>query len=270
MSFLLRFLPAALLPWVLPGLLSLLVGGGGLGAWAFNLTDWKTAGLLVGAVGLSLVLFWTQSPIARIAIAIVIAATLYLKGRIDENIRGEAELAALKKQHEENVTTIHKTYADASKVEEARQEAANTEARKRADEAKVTFDEERKGLRAELQRLKGEAANDKDAKRPAFSLDAIDRLNRLRHVPRSGGVPGSRVSPKNPKTSLLGDAAMPALLGVAAERAFTGRGGDGLAARFEDPRGLPQQALGSVQVRRSEGRSADWRSSLWSDQAQGG
>jgi len=268
-TFLLRFLPAAILPWVLPGLLSLLIGGGGLGAWAFDLTDWKTAGLLVVAIGLSVTLLWTQSSWARIAIAIVVAGVLYLKGRIDEGISKDLEIATVKKQHEQTVATIHKTYADASEAEKARQETANSEARKRAEEATLVFTEERKSLRAELQRLKTEAANDKEAKRPAFSLDAIDRLNRLRHAPKSGGIPGYRISPKNPKTSLLGDATMPALLGVATQGAFTGGGRDGLAERREEARRLPQQARSTVQVRRSEGRSADWRSSLWSHQAQG-
>jgi len=194
-SLLLRFGLGAAIPWLLPGLVAALLGSGGLAAWAFDLTDWKTAILLVISLGLVAQLSMTQSPWARTAIAIVVAGTCYIKGHIDGTIELEQKVQAA-------VTAVKTQVAAASKAEQERQEAVNKEALERAETEKGELTDERDRLKAELKTIKEEAANDTDANRDALSPAAVERLNRLRHERRPSGtnrVGGKAKSSERPK-----------------------------------------------------------------------
>jgi len=194
-GLLIRFGLGAIIPWLLPGLVAVLLGGGGITAWAFNLTDWKTAILLVIALGMVAQLSTTQSPWARTAIAIIVAGTCYIKGYIDGNLEVEQKVQAA-------VSIVKTEVENASKQEIARQEAANILAKEQAEVEKTELTGERDRLRAELKTIQEEAANDPTANQPALGPDAVERVNRLRHERRPSGpnrVGGKAKDPARPK-----------------------------------------------------------------------
>jgi len=179
-ALLIRLGLGAVLPWLLPSLVAALIGGGGLAAWGFNLTDWKTAILLVISLGMVAQLAMTNSPWARTIIAIIVAGTCYIKGHIDGNLEVEQRIQAA-------VTAIKTEVENTSKAEIARQEAINTLAKEQAKVEKTELIDERDRLKAELKTIKEEAANDPTANQPALSSDAVERVNRLRHERKPSG-----------------------------------------------------------------------------------
>lgn len=209
-GLLLRWGLGAVAGWILPGLL---LGVGGLSAWWFEWTDWKTVILLIIAIGLIGQLAITQSPWARFAIALVVAGTCYVKGRIDEGLEMDKQLAIQKQAHKLEVEQIHLTYKQATDAEVRRQAEALQRSREEAERAQGTWETERQQLFDRMERLRKEAADDKSANRPALSADAVNRLNRLRHErrPRAGrGVPADRGKAKARPGALLDATPVPA------------------------------------------------------------
>jgi len=194
-GLLVRFGLGAIVPWLLPGLVAALIGGGGLAAWGFNLTDWKTAILLVISLGMVAQLSMTQSPWARTIIAIVVAGTCYIKGHIDGTIEVEQRIQAA-------VTAIKNEVAAKTKEEQDRQDKVNLLAKEQAEAEKTELTSERDRLKAELKTIQEEAANDPTANQPALGPDAVERVNRLRHERRPSGpnrVGGKAKDPARPK-----------------------------------------------------------------------
>lgn len=173
-----------------PVLISLALGGGGLAAWGFDWTDYKTAILGVVVIGASIFLIYvmvtTQSQVIRAGAGLVLVVLLvvsgYYKGRIDEALLTDEKVLAAE-------IAVHKQYRAATNAELARVAKAKAEAEAQGEAVRVTWTTERDRLRAELKRLQQEAANATNAKRPAFDLPARKRLNCLRRKPGTPGLP---------------------------------------------------------------------------------
>ena len=175
-TWIVRYAILYAIPLAIGGALS----AGGFSAWLAGWTDYKSAILMVIVIGVVLYAITTNSVIGRVAAALVIVAACYIKGRIDEGLKTEARLEA-------QAASIHAAYKEATDAERARQASEAEAASQRAEAAKTEWEAERLRLRAELKQLSKGALDDKDAARDAFSVDAINRLNRLRFDRKPSG-----------------------------------------------------------------------------------
>lgn len=173
---------------VAPNLLRVALGGvlfgGSVSSWLLGWTDWKTAGLFLVCCVLIGLLTTTPSKTTRLMIAVVLGAALYIKGRIDEGLPHDKEIAELEESHNKAIASLHEQYKTSSEYEEARQARVHQEALQRADNIKAEFDSVKQRLRAELDKLKSEAANATDTA-PVLDATDIAALNRLRYDPRT-------------------------------------------------------------------------------------
>lgn len=242
-KILLRWGLAALAPYILPGLLVLVAGGGGFTLWWMEWFTWQTFVTVSVAAGLVVFLAFQQT-ISSYVLIVLIVAGLYIKARFDENAVLQVEITALKEAHALKLRAIE----DASEKEITRQIRINADALEKASKAKQVFDAEKEDWRQEKLRIIEEAKRDKDAERPAFSADAVDRLNRLRFQRKPRTIPTNRAKPKNRKTSLLDDAALSASLSDAEGRKIAVLGGGPMGKGREAVRGLQKAPRRSDQA----------------------
>lgn len=180
---------------VAPTLIGLALTGGGTAAILGGWTDHKTAILLVIVAGLCIAVYSTEAKWARTVILAIICVTLYIKGRIDEQVLAEDLAAAAKIMHENTVKGIHDQYRKAAAAEQARQERVNQEASSAAAVAKAEWDAERLRMQMALKQLQEEAARDPKANDQSLSADAVARIDKLRHNPRTAKRKRSRRVP---------------------------------------------------------------------------
>lgn len=182
-----------------PALLGAALTGGGGAIWLSGWTDHKTAILLVVVAALCIAVYTTEAKWARTVILVIICGTLYIKGRIDEQVLQEALMNAAKEMHERTVSGIHQGYRTAAAAEQARQERVNQEASTAAAVEKAEWDAERLRLRMALEQAQKEAANDPKANDQSLSADAVKRIDQLRHNPRAKRKRSRRVPASRPK-----------------------------------------------------------------------
>lgn len=194
-----------LVRYAAPILISLALGSGGLGAWWFDWTDYKSAILITVAAGLVIYFLTSKSELGKIAAAAVICVACYFKGRIDESWQTQAAI-------DNAVAVTHDEYKEAKDQEQARIAAINREAEQKAAIDRLTWAAERAKLRSELKLLQEEAERDKNASRSSLSIDAIDRINStgLRHKRAGARVPStSRETEAGESPSLDAPALLP-------------------------------------------------------------
>lgn len=132
------------------------------------------------------------------AATVLVGTGAYLKGTWDERATADVEIQQLKQYHETFVSGVHLQYAKKAQEERDRQTKLLEEARGLSEQLTKDHEKALADLSAEMEKVKLEAASDKNAKRPALGVDAIDRINRLRYEPRLA-KPGK--SPTKRRTS---------------------------------------------------------------------
>ena len=158
-------MPLFLLP-LLPWLFILIPVGLGVIAFGANLwgnwLEWKTAAIFIGALVGIAVVSSTNSPWAKLLITGILCFSAYLYGNIEGTERTNARWESLRK------------------IEEQRQTTANEASQKEAEERLKELELSSQQLGAKERKANEEALKAKDAGRPAFDIDSIKRLNRLR------------------------------------------------------------------------------------------
>lgn len=191
----------ALAPLALPLLAYLVLGGGAAGfVWWNQLADMPTALLAALSGGVFLAAIVTQSLLTRVSLGLVALVLALLAGIVNEQGRTEVQLDNLKTSHELELAKLNQAMRDKVELERQRQIKVNTEALKKAMDAQAQYDQERARLAEERAKLLKEAADDKDADRPALGVDAVDRINRLRHEPRVVRPGGKRPAARSSAT----------------------------------------------------------------------
>lgn len=180
---------APFLPWMAP----ILFGAGSLLAvganFFFGITDWFTLGVLVLTLAAFLVLFEQGSPWAKAALFAVIVVCSYIAGQMNGFDREKA-------LHEKERAAIIARFEKAADDERARQKAVQD--KMRADAAAEKKDRETLilELRAEVVKVREEAAADENAKRQCLSVDAVKRINRVRQgTAATSGSGGRKTKP---------------------------------------------------------------------------
>lgn len=178
-GLLLRYGAGFLIPFIVPIGLGLLFGTGSGMAWLFDWTDYKSS-ILLAATGtalgymLFLELTGSKSPLMRLAMAIILAGACYLKGGIDEGLKTQKKILAA-------VSQTHETYKKAYNAETERLKRIEVEMVQQAEVDKRLLGQEKYRLRAELIKIKEEAAASATSKERSILIESVDRLNRLRH-----------------------------------------------------------------------------------------
>lgn len=181
--------------WIVPALLGMVLVSGGSAVYLSGWTDHKTAILLVVVAALCIAVYTTEAKWARTVILVIICGTLYIKGRIDEQVLQEDLAAAAKIMHDNTIKDIHTGYRTATDAERKRQERVNQEADSAAAVTKAEWDAERLRMRTLLEQAQKEAANDPKANDQSLSVDAVKRIDKLRHNPRTARRKRSRRVP---------------------------------------------------------------------------
>ena len=168
---------------LLPAIVSAVLGLLGFAInWMFDLVEWNIA--IVGIIALTACVIIAFMPHiwVRLLISVALALIMYIHGALDRQAQLVVEFKA-------KVEQIHGGYAAVSAEEKRRQQAVNDEAQQRAAVEKEKQDAELALRDQEINLLREQAARDAHAKRPAFSVDAVKRLNdirlRRRHGPQS-------------------------------------------------------------------------------------
>ncbi len=150
-----------------------MLGVFGIANWHYGWTDWQTALIFGGALAACLYVTQSNSVMAKLFIPAILATAGYMKGHHDgvaaENVRRVAEIAALKKSVQDETTK-----------ETIRQDAVNEEAQELAKTMLEEYKAQKLREQQEFDKANQEATNDPQADRPALSIDAVQRLNRLR------------------------------------------------------------------------------------------
>lgn len=180
-AFLLKHLGAMGIRWLIMGGIGAVgLGGWGATTWWLQWLDTPSYWVFFIAGFFCLYLMVTNNPWAKVLIPAVLFATGYIKGGIDKK-------ASMIEEHRQAIEFIHQTYKDEGEAEKRRQAEEAAKATKDGDKLTSDLISERDTLRARVKELTGESSNDQNASRPAFSVDAVRRLNRLRH-PRAGAA----------------------------------------------------------------------------------
>lgn len=167
------------LPWIVA---SGLASVGLLANWYFGITDWKTAAIFVAVIVSVAVVAQSNSVWSRFIVVAIIAFGCYLKGHVDGAARIEAK------------------YDAARIVEDTRQRAANEAAQKQAEEAQKKLEADAKVQAEQQEKLSHEAQSDPNSNRDSLSVDAVRRINKLRHGKPEPETPRP-TDPKGPTTS---------------------------------------------------------------------
>lgn len=167
----------ALVPYILPTVIGLLISGGIGTAWWLGYGDFPS--LLLGAAILVLVasFFSIETKLLQaVALAFILIGSLLL-GRHIENKETEAKV---QQAIEATSQRIHKSYRDAAAKEQERQRKEAEEARKRAEAERANWERTIENLYKQIDQLQNAADRDMHAERPSLSLESVDRLNQLR------------------------------------------------------------------------------------------
>ena len=158
-------MPLFLLPF-LPWLFVIIPIGIGLLAFGTNLwvqlVEWKTAAIFIGAIVGVAIVSMTDSPWAKFAITAILCFACYLQGNVDGVTRTNAKWNTLKAAEEQRQSEVN--------------QAAQEEARQRLEELEKLSSK----LSTQEKKANEEAIRSPNAASPAFDIDSIERLNRMR------------------------------------------------------------------------------------------
>lgn len=172
-TLLARFGLQALAGYLIPTLLGLLLTGAVGASWWMGYADLSTM-IYVGLIAaLVASIFTFKSPVLQFLALGGIVVLCYMLGRHEEGKNVEAKVDAA-------VAIVHDEYAAAKAREEARLAEEARKARERAEAERKAWQAQIDQLLADLDAAKAAAEADEHAERPAFSLDAVNRLNAFR------------------------------------------------------------------------------------------
>lgn len=173
------------IPYIIPTLLTLLVGGG-LGAnWWYEWLQVSDVLLLCG-FGVLIYLYATSTyEWAKLGYVAGMIAIGYIAGRFHEQDLQQPRIEAARLE-------VHKQYKDKTDAEIARLEKVNSDLRNKAVAVGVSHMAARAKLRKERDDAIKAAKDLPDTGDVFYTPDDIDLLNRLRHDRKRPGVQGGR------------------------------------------------------------------------------
>lgn len=179
-TLLVRWGLGAVVPYVMPGLIGLLVSSGLGAAWWFGYGDLPTLLLVGSAIVLTGLIFTLQSQFLKLLALAGIIILCFAYGR---HVEGQDVQARISNAVDKAVADVHDQYAKAAEAEKERQRREEEQAQKRAEEEREAYRKQIKELSKALEEAIEAAARDEHAKRPALSLGAVERLNAFRRNP---------------------------------------------------------------------------------------
>jgi hypothetical protein len=257
---------SAAIPYLVQIALGSALFGGGLMTWLAGWSDWQTSVLLVFSLTLVAFLATSNSKASRVGMALVIGATLYIKGRIDEDVSHEAEMDSLKTSmeisHKADIARMRAAHDAALKVEEERQARISETLKQQAEAEKDVFDKAVSSLKEELRKIKEGAKDAADADSPVLDTDDVRSLNRLRHDPKQrkpGRTPVRRGKAKTSQGPVLDASPLSKTAGVPRKADEKAGSGGWMGLGFLSGGSLPASTLGLGQACEGAGCSISWR-----------
>lgn len=158
---------------LLPIALGILLTGAVGTSWWLGYSDLPSMILAGLIITLAASLFLIQSTVFRLVALGSLVLLCYMFGRYQESIDIQTKI-------NEAVSAVHAEYAHKVEEEKKRQENEARKARERAEAERREYQEQIEELQAALEEAKRAAKADQHANRPAFSVEAVDRLNSFR------------------------------------------------------------------------------------------
>lgn len=151
---------------------------GGLGAtWYAGWVDIPALLLITCILALVAGIFTLQSRgLQFIALGVIIICTFAL-GRYEE---GKGVKERITTAVTEAVERVHADYKRRLDEDEARRKLEAEQARQRAEIERRAWQQALEDLNKQIEELYEAAAKDKNANRPAFGVDSVERMNKLR------------------------------------------------------------------------------------------
>jgi len=167
----------SLIPYALPGILGVLFTGGIGTVWWLGWVDLPSLLLITCILALVAGIFTLQSRALQFLALGTIIVSCYLLGRYEEgkDVRARINAAVISA-----VNSVHSDYKKVLAEDEARRKAEAEQARQRAELERQAWQRAFEDLNKQIEDLYEAAAKDKNADRPAFGAESVERLNKLR------------------------------------------------------------------------------------------
>jgi hypothetical protein len=184
-SWLIRWGLSTAIPFLIPGLIGLIFGGGFIANWWFQWLQISDVVLLIFAACLIYLYAIATSEWAKLLYVLGLVGCAYVGGRFHEHDLLKPRIKAAE-------LAVHKMYKDKHASEVARLEQVNKELTEKHVTEKIEHMSDRAKLRKERDDAIAKANKAPDADTIVFTPDDVDLLNKLRHSRKRTRVQGRR------------------------------------------------------------------------------